>query len=118
MPLMTLRTSSSRSTHARVVTSPAMMATPVFTSVSQATRERLSRAISASSTASEIWSATLSGWPSETDSDVNRTSLTAVGLDYLLMRIDGYYSPAAAAGPPFAQLSAQLPVVRKFKCPL
>jgi hypothetical protein len=29
----------------------------------------------ASSTASEIWSATLSGWPSETDSEVNRYSL-------------------------------------------
>src|SRR5256885_2192318 len=29
----------------------------------------------ASRTESEIWSATLSGWPSETDSDVNRNSL-------------------------------------------
>ena len=40
--------------------------------VSQATRARLSCARIASSTASEIWSATLSGWPSETDSEVNR----------------------------------------------
>src|SRR5206468_6842006 len=29
------------------------------------------------STASEIWSATLSGWPSDTDSEVNRKSLIA-----------------------------------------
>jgi hypothetical protein len=45
---------------------------PVFTIVSQATRARLSCARMASSTASEIWSAILSGWPSETDSEVKR----------------------------------------------
>ncbi len=72
MSVMTPRTRSSRSTHASVVTSPATMATPVLTRVSHATRERLSWEIMASSTASEIWSATLSGWPSETDSDVKR----------------------------------------------
>ncbi|HUP97268.1 MAG TPA: lysophospholipid acyltransferase family protein [Usitatibacter sp.] len=33
----------------------------------------------ASSTASEIWSETLSGWPSETDSDVNRNSFFIAG---------------------------------------
>ena len=37
--------------------------------------EHLSWAKMASSTASEIWSATLSGCPSETDSEVNRYSL-------------------------------------------
>ena len=72
MSVMTPRTSSSRSTQASVVISPATIATPVLTSVSHATRARLSCASIASSTASEIWSATLSGWPSETDSDVNR----------------------------------------------
>ena len=72
MSQMTPRTSASRSTQARVVTSPATTATPVFTSVSQATRASGSRARIASSTASEIWSATLSGCPSETDSEVNR----------------------------------------------
>ena len=72
MSWMTPRTRSSRSTQALVVTSPATMATPVLIRVSQATRARLSCARIASSTASEIWSATLSGCPSETDSDVNR----------------------------------------------
>ena len=56
-----LRTSASTSTQARVVTSPATMTTPVLTSVSQATRPRSSSLRMASSTTSEIWSATLSG---------------------------------------------------------
>ncbi len=60
------------STQALVVTSPATIAAPVFTRVSQATRARLSCARMASRTASEIWSAILSGWPSETDSEVKR----------------------------------------------
>ena len=42
MSQMTPRTISSRSTQASVVTSPATIATPVLTSVSQATRARLS----------------------------------------------------------------------------
>src|SRR5690606_7609863 len=67
--------SVSRSIQALVVTSPATIATPVLTMVSQATRARLSCSRIASSTASEIWSATLSGWPSETDSEVNRVLL-------------------------------------------
>ncbi len=74
MSQMTPRTRASRSTQARVVTSPATTATPVLTSVSQATRAFGSRARMASSTASEIWSATLSGCPSETDSEVNKKS--------------------------------------------
>src|SRR5690349_10517955 len=43
---------------------------PVVTSVSQATRASGSGPRIASRTASEIWSAILSGWPSVTDSDV------------------------------------------------
>src|SRR5919108_3348669 len=43
---------------------------PVVTSVSQATRAAGSFAMMASKTASEIWSAILSGWPSVTDSEV------------------------------------------------
>ena len=78
MSRMTLRVSASRSIQALVVTSPATMATPVLTMVSQATRARGSCARIASSTASEIWSAILSGWPSETDSEVNRWLLIAV----------------------------------------
>src|SRR6202044_940259 len=70
-----LRTNASTSTHALVVTSPATITTPVLTMVSQATRPRGSAAKMASSTASEIWSATLSGCPSETDSEVNEKLL-------------------------------------------
>src|SRR5436305_3910850 len=47
-----------------------MTAKPVVTRVSQATRAVGSCSRTASSTASEIWSAILSGWPSVTDSDV------------------------------------------------
>src|SRR5438132_6683007 len=51
-----------------------MTAIPVVTRVSQATRAVGSLPMMASSTASEIWSAILSGWPSVTDSDVNTRS--------------------------------------------
>jgi hypothetical protein len=59
------------STYVSVVISPATMTRPVVTSVSQATRPVGSSVRTASRTESEIWSATLSGWPSVTDSDVN-----------------------------------------------
>src|SRR5262245_36185690 len=49
-----------------------MMARPVVTSVSHATRPTGSCASIASRMESEIWSAILSGCPSVTDSDVNR----------------------------------------------
>src|SRR5579864_7140147 len=55
------------------------MTSPVVTIASQATRASGSLARIASSTASEIWSASLSGWPSVTDSDVNKD--TAVLLE-------------------------------------
>src|SRR4051795_3495757 len=64
------------STYTSVVISPDTTTSPVFTSVSQATRPVGSSAITASSTPSEIWSAILSGWPSVTDSEVNRNSLS------------------------------------------
>src|SRR5262245_45292382 len=57
---------------ALVVISPATMARLVVTSVSQATRLVGSWDRQKSRTASEIWSATLSGWPMDTDSLVNR----------------------------------------------
>ena len=50
--------------------SPMTKTMPVVTMVSQATRADVSPARIASSTASEIWSQTLSGCPSVTDSDV------------------------------------------------
>src|SRR5688572_9714399 len=58
------------STYVVVVISPATQARPVVTSVSQATRAAGSSSRIASRTASEIWSAILSGCPSVTDSDV------------------------------------------------
>src|SRR5215210_6723921 len=67
------------STYVSVEISPETTTRPVFTSVSQATRPVGSSAMTASSTPSEIWSATLSGWPSVTDSEVNRYSLSESG---------------------------------------
>src|SRR4051794_31260883 len=67
------------STYVSVEISPETTTRPVFTSVSQATRPVGSSAITASSTPSEIWSATLSGWPSVTDSEVNRYSFSESG---------------------------------------
>ena len=61
------------STQVPVVISPATTASPVVTSVSQATRALGSLAMMASRTASEMASATLSGWPSVTDSEVKST---------------------------------------------
>src|SRR6478672_3590921 len=63
---------SGKWTYAFVVISPAMTQRPVVTRVSQATREAGSSASSASRTASEMASATLSGCPSVTDSEVKR----------------------------------------------
>src|SRR6187402_439830 len=56
-----------------------MTTRPVLQSVSAATRDLGSWARMASRTPSEIWSETLSGWPSDTDSDVNRNSLFIIG---------------------------------------
>src|SRR5207302_8097571 len=49
-----------------------MTTRPVAVRVSQATRLEVSSVRQASRMASEIWSAILSGWPSVTDSDVNK----------------------------------------------
>src|ERR687897_2205156 len=72
------------STYTSVVISPETTTSPVFTSVSHATRPSGSSAITASRTPSEIWSAILSGWPSVTDSEVNRNSLSESG--WVVMR--------------------------------
>src|ERR1700753_3085128 len=55
---------------------------PVLTNVSQGTRAPGSSLRIASRTPSEIWSATLSGCPSVTDSDVKRCSPSASGLEF------------------------------------
>src|SRR6185295_8790959 len=70
MDSMVCRAMSATLMLAWVVISPATTAMPVVTRVSHATRPAGSRDRMASSTASEIWSATLSGWPSVTDSEV------------------------------------------------
>src|SRR5580704_16765388 len=71
---------------------------PVLASVSSATRELGSSVRSASRTASEIWSHILSGWPSETDSDVNRKSLSGIIRDSSLERLFGQDSDSTYAG--------------------
>src|SRR5213082_2147211 len=68
------------STYVSVVISPETTTRPVLTSVSQATRPPGSSRRTASSTPSEIWSAILSGWPSVTDSEVNRYCLGGTAI--------------------------------------
>src|SRR5439155_11140229 len=72
------------STYVSVVISPATTTRPVVISVSQATRPPRSSVRTASRTVSEVWSATLSGCPSVTDSDVKRNSRTAIRRRTLL----------------------------------
>src|SRR5688572_1250002 len=72
MSLITPLATSCQSTVACDVISPASTTSPVVQSVSAATRAVGSCASTASRTASDIWSATLSGWPSPTDSEVKK----------------------------------------------
>src|SRR5580704_10403440 len=72
MSWATIRAISAKSTLARDVISPASTTWSVVHSVSQATRDMGSWAISASRIPSEIWSQTLSGCPMLTDSLLNR----------------------------------------------
>src|SRR5450759_1572399 len=69
---MVLRTTDDISIQAEVVISPATSTRPVVVAVSQATRASGSWANMASSTPSEIWSHSLSGCPSVTDSLVKK----------------------------------------------
>ena len=78
MPRIVSRTIVGMSAYALVVTSPATCTWPVVISVSTATRLRGSCASSASRMPSLIWSAILSGWPSVTDSEVNRRRATVL----------------------------------------
>jgi hypothetical protein len=70
------------STYVLVVISPATMTSPVVTSVSHATRPLASSVRTASRTESEIWSATLSGWPSVTDSEVKENERALMAEPY------------------------------------
>src|SRR5207248_4621179 len=78
MFLTVSRTSCRMSMYVSVVISPATTTSPVVISVSQATRLSGSFVSAAARTASEIWSAILSGWPSVTDSDVKRNERAAM----------------------------------------
>ncbi len=73
---------------ALVVISPATTTRSVVTKVSQATRLRESAPKQWSRIVSLIWSATLSGWPMETDSLVNKywSALTVGVLGWLNCR--------------------------------
>src|SRR5947209_17707933 len=84
------------STYVDVEISPETTTRPVLTSVSQATRPLGSRAMTASRTPSEIWSAILSGWPSVTDSEVNRYSLSESGC--VVIRPGRVQGPGSAGG--------------------
>ena len=91
------------STYAFVEISPMTITIPVVVQVSHATRLIGSCSNSASKIASEIWSQTLSGCPSVTDSDVNNTLSILLSFlkIYLLFvkyhektrRIPGLYLP-------------------------
>src|SRR3954467_12093202 len=89
-----------------VVISPAITTRPVLHSVSAATRDLGSCARMASSTASEIWSETLSGWPSETDSDVNRNSLFITG--HPSVALARHFNKDRARGGPLVRLLFRL----------
>src|SRR4051794_14521524 len=88
---MVSRAMSWMSTYVVVEISPETTTRPVFTSVSHATRPVGSSRSTASRTPSEIWSAILSGWPSVTDSEVNRYSLSL-----WFMRRESVASPSRA----------------------
>ena len=64
-----------------VVISPASTTKPVLAKVSAATRAVGSCVRIASKMLSETWSASLSGWPSETDSEVNKYSFMNCALE-------------------------------------
>src|ERR671938_252565 len=94
MSVSLLRTFAGMSTYVLVVISPATTTRPVVISVSHATRPVGSCARTASRIVSESWSATLSGWPSVTDSDVNRKS-RGIGGRLLDRRETGHAQPVA-----------------------
>src|ERR1044071_3768687 len=83
---MALRAMVSKSSFDFVVISPPITTTFDLTKVSHATRLYLSPARHASRTASEMVSATLSGWPSPTDSEEKMNRLLINLLPTILVR--------------------------------
>src|SRR6476646_668538 len=105
MPRTVSRTMSGMLRWTSVEISPETTAMPVLTSVSQATRPPGSSPMIASRTPSEIWSATLSGCPSVTDSDVKRYSPSANGLEVMAGKTRGNLCSAGRSvlAPPVAR---------------
>src|SRR5260370_5143835 len=104
--------------------SPTTMARPVVTIASHATRASGSLARIASRMASEIWSASLSGWPSVTDSDVNRDGI-ADGPPSNLPRRQGRTTVCARPQAPGSYLwdermlsrrDRRRPTLRRYSC--
>src|ERR1700722_19838044 len=63
-----------------------MTTRPAAARISQATRLKGSSVRQASRMASEIWSAILSGWPSVTDSEVNKIRFFVVAAKWFLLK--------------------------------
>src|ERR1700689_703083 len=94
------RTTCWKSTYALVVISPAITTRPVAVRVSAATRLYGSCSRQASRMASETWSAILSGWPSVTDSEVNKKrSLNFAFLPIEGIQVSGIGLPRWLQGP-------------------
>src|SRR5512132_4553389 len=90
-----------------------MTAKPVVTRVSQATRPVASCARMASRTASEIWSAILSGWPSVTDSDVNKYGLRDANA--VLLQRPWTVKPGGVGQEPFTTKGHEMNMLRSGK---
>src|SRR5213076_2644949 len=89
--------------------SPATRTSPVVTRVSQATRPCGSSAMIALRTASEIWSASLSGCPSVTDSEVKRCPLAMTAGSIARPSVRGGRTPASPALEELHEPVADLP---------
>src|SRR5215213_2548215 len=87
-----------KSIYVDVVISPSTRTSPVVVAVSQATRAWGSSLMIASRMASDTWSHILSGWPSVTDSDVNRYCEASTMLIPLPVKTPGGGYHGASAG--------------------
>ena len=99
---------------ARVVISPSRTTMPVLTAVSSATRLDLSWRRHSSSTASEIWSHTLSGWPSVTDSEEKSASRSCI-CDVLRPGYRAGVEPGKAAQNPPSVSQSQPRIGRRLR---
>src|SRR5687767_1812352 len=113
------RTTFWNSTYTSVVISPNTSTRPVVVAVSQATRAPESLARMVSRMASEIWSHILSGWPSVTDSEVNRyrgASRILIGLRVAggTVRREGTTAPGSRFEPELLQVQVPLQAAHRL----